>query len=108
MAQIVGKRDCFCQIFVQPQRTRDGAANRRHLDRMRQARAQMVAGAVEQNMRFVLQAAKRARMNAARSVRPIFEQTPRALRALPPPFVRASSSLRSFTYPNVEEPSDFG
>ena len=115
MAQIVRKRDCFRQIFVQPQRTRDGAADRRHLDRMRQAGAQMVAGAVEKNLRLVFQAAERARMNdartiplkfgaigvtrftsaAGRAIRPIFEQQTRALRAPPPPFVRASSILRS-------------
>ena len=65
MAQIVGKRDCFRQIFVQPQRTCDGAADRRHLDRMREARSQMVAGAVEKNLRFVFEAAERARMNNA-------------------------------------------
>ena len=68
MAQIVRKRDCFRQILVQPQRTRDGAADRRHLDRMRQARAQMVAGAVEKNLRLVFQAAERARMNDARTI----------------------------------------
>src|SRR6266576_1703374 len=65
MAQIMGKRDCFCQILVKPQRACDGAADRRHLDRMRQAGSQMVTGAIEKNLRFVFQAAERARMNDA-------------------------------------------
>src|SRR5947207_6277845 len=68
MAQIVRERDCFRQILVQPQCTRDGAADRSHLDRMRQARAQMVARAVEKNLRLVFQAAERARMNDARTI----------------------------------------
>ena len=68
MAQIVRKRDCFRQILVQPQCACDGAADRRHFDRMRQARAQMVAGAVKKNLRFVFQAAERARMNDARTI----------------------------------------
>src|SRR3954465_4676990 len=68
MAQIVPECDCFRQILIQPQRTRDGAADRRHLDRMRQARAQMVAGAVEKNLRLVLKAADRARMEEGRAI----------------------------------------
>src|SRR5438552_18420995 len=35
---------------------------------MRQARAQMVAGAVEKNLSLVFQAAERARMNDARTI----------------------------------------
>src|SRR5262245_7396030 len=68
MPQVVRERDCLRQILVQPQRARDGAANRRHLDRMCQARAQVVAGAVEKNLRLVFQAAERARMNDARTI----------------------------------------
>src|SRR5258708_28338235 len=68
MAEIVSERDCFRQILVQPQRARDGAADRRYLDRMRQARAQMVAGAVEKNLSLVFQAAESARMNNARTI----------------------------------------
>ena len=68
MTEIVSERNCFRQILVQPQRTRDGAADRRHLDRMGQARAQMVAGAVEKNLRLIFEAAERARMNDARAI----------------------------------------
>src|SRR5262244_3691110 len=68
MAQVVSERDCFGQILVQPQCTRDSATDRRHLDRMRQACAQMIAGAVEKNLRLVFQAAERARMNDARTI----------------------------------------
>ncbi len=35
---------------------------------MRQARAQMIAGPVEKNLRFIFQAAERARMNDARTI----------------------------------------
>src|ERR1700748_116128 len=65
MAQIVCERDCFRQILVQPQRPRDSAGDRRDLDRMRQSRAQVVASAVEKNLRLIFQAAERARMNDA-------------------------------------------
>ena len=68
MAEIVRKRDRFRQIFVQPQRACDGAADRRHLNRVRQACAQMVAGAVKKNLRFVLQATERAGMDDARAI----------------------------------------
>src|SRR6188472_3638583 len=68
MAQIVGKRDRFRQIFIQPQRTRDGATDRRHLDRMRQARSQMIAGAVEKDLRFVFQPPECTRMDDPRTV----------------------------------------
>src|SRR5262245_34455833 len=68
MAQVVSERDCFGQILVQPQCTRDGATDRRHFDRMRQTRSQMIAGAVEKNLRLVFQAAERPRMNDARTI----------------------------------------
>src|SRR5262249_15734215 len=68
MTQIMCEGDCFRQILIQPQSTRDGAADRCHLDRMRQACAQMVAGAVEKNLRLVFQATERARMNDARAI----------------------------------------
>ena len=68
MTEIVSERNCFRQVLVQSQRTRDGAADRRHLDRMRQARAQMVAGAVEKHLRLIFEAAERARMNNTRTI----------------------------------------
>src|SRR5205814_5800559 len=39
-----------------------------HLDRMGQARTQMIAGAVQKNLRLVLEPAKRARMNDPRAI----------------------------------------
>lgn len=68
MAKIVRESNRFRQILVQPQGARDGAADRCDLDRMRKACAQMIAGAVEKNLRLVLQAAERAGMNDARTI----------------------------------------
>src|SRR5438876_11995459 len=63
MAQIVGKRDCFREVFVKRQCARDCAADRGHLNGMGQARTQMIAGPVQKNLCLVLEPAKGARMN---------------------------------------------
>ena len=68
MPQIVRQRDRLGQIFVQGQRPRDRPADRRHLDRMREPRPQMIAGPVQENLRLIFQAAKGARMNDPRAV----------------------------------------
>src|ERR1043166_6007040 len=66
--EVMGERDRFSQIFVDRKSARDGAADRCDLYGMRQARAQMIARAVEKNLRFIFEPAKRARMNDARPV----------------------------------------
>ena len=43
MAQIVGQRERFHEVFVQPQRTGHGAGDRSHLERVRQPRPVVVA-----------------------------------------------------------------
>ncbi len=68
MPEIMRKSDGFGQILVQAQGPRDGAADRGDLDRVSQSRAQMVAGAIEKNLRLVFQAAKSARMNDAGAI----------------------------------------
>jgi hypothetical protein len=68
MAEVVGERDRFRQIFIQGQRSRDRPADGRNFDRVRQARPQMVAGAVEKNLRLIFQPAKRARVNDPRPI----------------------------------------
>ena len=49
-------------------RARDRAADRRHFDGVRQARAEMIARAVQKNLRLVFQPAKGARMNDAGAI----------------------------------------
>ncbi len=68
MPEIVRQRDRFRQILVQRQRARDRPANGRHLDRMRQPRAQVIARAIEEDLRLVFQPAESARMNDPRPV----------------------------------------
>ena len=63
MPEIMGQRDRFRQILVQSQRARDRPANRGHFESMRQPGAQMVRRSIKKNLRFVLEPAKRARMN---------------------------------------------
>src|SRR6266700_5299175 len=65
MAQIVGERNCFRQVLVQSQCTRDCAADGGHLDGMSQAGPQMVTGSIQKDLRFVLEPAKGPRMNDA-------------------------------------------
>src|SRR3954471_4640623 len=68
MPEIMRERDRLSQVLVQRQRTRDGAADRCYLDGMGQSRAQMIACAIEENLRLILEPTKRARMNDARAI----------------------------------------
>src|SRR5881275_276467 len=63
MPQVVRKRDGLRQVFIKTQSPRDGAANRRDFDGVGEPRAQMIAGAVEENLGLVLETTKRARVN---------------------------------------------
>ena len=59
VAEVVRQRDRFDQVFVQPQRARDRAADLRHLEGMRQPRAEQVALVVQEHLGLVYQAAER-------------------------------------------------
>ena len=61
--EIMGERDRFRQVLVQSQRARDGATDRRDLDGMRQAGAQMIASPVKENLGLIFHAAEGAGMN---------------------------------------------
>src|SRR6476646_8955923 len=63
MPEVVRQRDGFGQVFIKAQGPRDGAANRRDFDGVGEPRAQMIAGAVEENLGLVLETTKRARVN---------------------------------------------
>ena len=59
VAQIVAERDRLGQLFVQAQHLRDGARDLRHFERVRQARAVVIAGRREEHLRLVLEAPER-------------------------------------------------
>jgi hypothetical protein len=63
MAEVMRERDGFRQILVQFQRAGDVARHGGDFNGVGQPRAQMIAGAVEKNLRLVFQPAKGARMN---------------------------------------------
>ena len=94
---------------------------------MRQACAQMIAGAVEKNLRLIFQAAESARMNNARTIALKFGAIGvTRLRVLPPArfagFLGKRRKRRTFPllhlfarlpfcahlFGSVEEPGDFG
>ena len=62
MAGVVAEPDRFDEILVQAQRARDDAGDRRRLERMRHARAVVVAGRVDEDLRLPLQSPERLRV----------------------------------------------
>ena len=68
MAEVVRKRNRFRQIRVQPERAGEIARNGSDFNCVRQPRAEMIARAVEKNLRLVFEPAERARMNDAVAV----------------------------------------
>ena len=68
MAEVVRERDGLGEIGVQPQRAGDVARDGGDFNRVRQPRAEVVAGAVEKNLRLVFQPAEGARVDHAVAV----------------------------------------
>src|SRR6185437_2167640 len=68
MAEVVGKRDGFGEVFVQLERARDVPRDRGDFHRVSQAGAEMIAGAIEKDLGFVFEAAEGARMDDAVAV----------------------------------------
>ena len=68
MPQIVPQRNCFRQVLVQLETTRQCPGNLRHFQRVRQPRAVVVAFRREEHLRFVFQAAKRFAVDDAVAV----------------------------------------
>src|ERR1035438_3953020 len=68
MAEVMRERNGFGQILVQPQRAGDVARDGGDLNGVREARAKVIAGAVEKNLRFVFEPAKSARVDDAVAV----------------------------------------
>ena len=63
MTKVVCQCNSFCQLAVQPKRTCDRAGHLGYLDRVRQARAKIIALVFDENLCFVFQPAKRAGVN---------------------------------------------
>ena len=68
VTEVVRQRDGLRQVFVQLQSPGDVAGDGGDFDGVREPRAQMVASAVEEDLRFVFEPAKRARVNDAVAV----------------------------------------
>src|SRR5215469_6163078 len=68
MSQVMRQRNGFGKIFVQLERTGDIPRNGRDFHRMCQACAEMVAGAVKKDLRFIFEPAEGARMDDAVAV----------------------------------------
>ena len=68
MAEVVRERQRLRKILVEPERAGDRAGDLRHLERMGQARAEMVALVVDEDLRLVLQPAKGVGMDDAVAV----------------------------------------
>jgi hypothetical protein len=68
VAQVVPEGDGLGELFVQPQHLGDGAGDLRDLERVREARAVVVAGRREEHLRLVLQAAERLAVDDAIAV----------------------------------------
>ncbi len=68
MPEVVRERDGLGEILVQPERARDGARDVCHLEGVREPRAQVIARAVEKNLRLIFQPPERAAVDDARAV----------------------------------------
>src|SRR5438067_2151527 len=60
MAEVVSQRDRLGEVLIQLQGARDVAGDARYFDGMGQAGAEMIASAIEEDLGFVFQPAKRA------------------------------------------------
>src|ERR1035441_10842883 len=68
MTEVVREGDGLYQVGVQTERAGNVARDGGDFHRMREARAEVVAGAVEKNLRFVFKPSEGARMNDAVAV----------------------------------------
>jgi len=63
MPEIVAETDRLGQILVQPQRPGDAAGDAGRLQRVREPRAVMVAARIDEDLRLVLKATERLRVD---------------------------------------------
>ena len=84
MPQVMTKRDRLGQVFVQAERAGNGTGDLRHLQRMRQARAEMVAAGIDEDLRLMFQPAEGLAVDDAVAVMlPDRAQAVRRFRPLP-------------------------
>ena len=92
VTQIVPQRNGLGELLVQLQHLRDGPRNLRHLQRVRQARAVVIAGGREEHLRLVLQPPERLAVDDAIAI--VLER--RAARRLRARRAGARASRRSW------------
>src|SRR5580658_6277860 len=68
MAEVVHQRERLCQVYIEIERTGDGARDLCHLDGVREAVAEMVRIAAGEDLRLGFQAAKGAGVDDAIAV----------------------------------------
>src|ERR1051325_3118809 len=68
MPHVVAESDRLDEILVQSQRARDAAGDRGRLERVRHARAVVIAARVDEHLRLALQPSERLRMEDAVTV----------------------------------------
>ena len=68
MPEVVRERDDLGEILIQPERARDGARDVRDFKSVRKPRAQVIAGAVQKDLRLVFQPPERAAVDHTRAV----------------------------------------
>ena len=93
--EVVAERDRLGQLLVQAQHLGDRARDLRHLERVRQPRAVVIAGRREEHLRLVLQPAERLAVDDAIAI--ALERRPDVVfgfRAQPPARVGALGRLR--------------
>ena len=72
MAEVVRERDGLGEVFVEPQGAGDAAGDGGDFYRVREACAEVVARAVEEDLRLVFEAAEGARVDDAVAIALIF------------------------------------
>ena len=68
MPKVVRERDGLGKILVERKRARDGSRNRCDFDRVREACAIVVAGAVEEDLGLAIESAKGGGVNDSRTI----------------------------------------
>lgn len=68
MPQVMGERDCFNQIFVEPEVAGDRTPQLSHLKRMRHPGAKKIPLVIQENLGFIDQTAKSAAVDDAIAV----------------------------------------
>ena len=117
VAEVVAEPDRLGEVLVEPERARDGARDLRDLERVRHARAVVIALGRDEDLRLVLQAPERLAVHdpvavalqrrAQRAVGLLARRAapgtsaPRAARAARPPTTRRRSAKRCATVPGA-------